>query len=95
MKRLTPNRRWLPTLIALAAILVLLINRGFRRVVSNTLANRRLENRLTGLNREEADLTSQIDQLKKNDVVLENAARRELGYLKPGEVEYRFPPPKK
>jgi cell division protein FtsB len=93
--RLTPNRRWLPTIVALAAILSLLINRGFRRLVSNTLAIRSLERRLTGLNKEEADLNSQIGQLKKNDVVLENAARRELGYLKPGEVEYRFPPPKK
>lgn len=95
MQHLTPNRRWLPTIIAVAAILVLLINRGFRRLVSSTMAIRRLEHRLTGLNKEEADLNLQIVQLKKNDVVLENTARRELGYLKPGEVEYRFPPPKK
>jgi cell division protein FtsB len=95
MPRLTPNRRWLPTLVALAAILSLLVNRGFRRLVSNTLAIKRLEQRLAGLNNEEVELNTQIEKFKKSDVVLENAARRELGYLKPGEVEYRFPPPKR
>lgn len=89
------SQRWIPRVIALAAILSLLLNRGFRRLVSNTLAIHGLEHRLADLDKEQRDLTVQMEQLKKNDVVLENAARHELGYLKPGEIEYRFPPPKK
>ena len=79
----------------LVAVLSILANRGFRDLISNTLALKRLQGRLVDLKKEETDLKFQVDLLKKNDIVLENSARHELGYLKSREIEYRFQPPKK
>ena len=87
-------RRWALPLLIVAALGALLLNRGFRRVVTNFLSIRADERRLSALQKEEGELKTQIERLKRNDAALENAARKELGYLKPGEIEYRFPPPK-
>ena len=89
------KRRRLWALGALALAAVLLGNRGFRRMVSSTLELRRLRRQLAALQSEESSLAHQIQQTQKSDRLLETTARRELGYLKTGEVEYRFPPPKK
>ena len=32
--------------------------------------------------------------MKSADGSLERMARKDLGFIKPGEIEYRFPPPK-
>jgi cell division protein FtsB len=87
--------RWLWPLIAAAALVSLVANRGFRRLAANALAIRRLDQRVQVLSKEEIELHSQIERLKRDDQTLESAARKELGFLKPGEVEYRFPPPKR
>ena len=86
-------RRWLYAAAAGAAALILLGNKGFRTVVKNTLLLRRIDSELA---REEEDgkrLQKDISSVKTDDRALERVVRKELGYLKPGEVEYRFPPP--
>ena len=88
---MTP-RRW-AAVGALIVAAILLGNRGFRRMATNYREVRRLRRELTVLKTEETTLTSQIHEARKNDSTLETAARHELGYIKPGEVEYRFPPP--
>ena len=87
-------KRWFWPIIVAAAVVSLFANRGFRRLFANELALRRLNHKLDALQKEEGDLHTQIQKLKKDDVTLETAARKDLGYLKPGELEYRFPPPK-
>ena len=68
---------------------------GFRRLVSRWLELRRLKVELSRLKTEESKLQTRIQASQKAGPELERAARKDLGYLKPGEVEYRFPPPKK
>jgi cell division protein FtsB len=92
---LTGRQRRAAALAVLAAVLasVLLGNKGFRRLVINTFRLKGLATELAELKAEEAGLQRKIDAAATDDRALERAARRELGYLKPGEVEYRFPPP--
>ena len=84
-----------PLLWALgAAGLVLVGQRGFRRLLANALELRRLKREYASLQAQEAELSERIRKLKTSDAALEGAARRELGLRRPGEVEYRFTPPK-
>lgn len=79
--------------VFLAALL--LGNQGFRAWVANWTTLRRLEGELAGLKAEEERLQGRIEAVRSDDLVLERTVRKELGYLKPGEIEYRFPPPGK
>jgi cell division protein FtsB len=67
-------------------------NAGFRSLVSNWLELRRLRGELVRLEREEKELDSQLKSLRSGEGPVERLARRELGYIKKGEIEYRFPP---
>ncbi|MFA6030138.1 MAG: septum formation initiator family protein [Elusimicrobiota bacterium] len=88
------RERWLP-LAAGAALLLLLVNGGFRRLVRQSLELRSLRRETAALKKEEAELRGQVTAATGDDRELERSARKELGYLKPGEVEYRFPPPER
>lgn len=87
------RKDWLWTLGAAAVLAVLFLNRGMRRLVAHALELARLERQVQSLEKEERDLRSSIAAAGSDDRALERAARRELGYVKPGEIEYRFPPP--
>ncbi len=86
-------KKWIYSGIAVAVAALLLGNKGFRTVVKNTLLLRRLHRELAAETREEERLQKSIAAVETDDRALEKAARKELGYVKPGEVEYRFPPP--
>ena len=77
--------------VGMAALL--LGNRGFRRLVSNWFLLRRLDAERRALDAEEERLRKAIAAARTDDGALEARARKELGYLKAGEVEYRFPSP--
>jgi len=79
-------------LILLAAFL--LGNRGFRGLVRNALEYRRLEKQKLALELERKNLESSLRDSKDPERI-ERTARRELGLIRPKEIEYRFPPPKK
>ena len=78
---------------AVLMLAVLFGNRGFRRLVSGTLQLRSLQRETERLKGEEGALQRDIAAASGDEAAIERAARRELGYLKSGEVEYRFPPP--
>ncbi|MBI4345900.1 MAG: septum formation initiator family protein [Elusimicrobia bacterium] len=80
--------------VAAAIVAVMVGNSGFRRLVSRWRELRRLRAELAELKAQEAKLQVRIQASRRAGPELERAARKELGYLKPGEVEYRFPPPK-
>jgi cell division protein FtsB len=69
-------------------------NAGFRSLVANWRELRRLRAEIADLERDEKDLDGRLKALRAGDGV-ERAARRDLGYIKKGEIEYRFPPPGK
>ena len=87
------RRPWLWAAVALAA--VFFGNSGFRKLVSRGWELRKLRRELSQLKAEQAGLERRIESARGAGPELEQAARRELDYLKPGEIEYRFPPPSK
>jgi len=89
------RERW-GRLAAGAAVLALFFgNGGFRSLARNWLELRRLDREIVSLGREQAELETKLKALRAGDGPVERLARRELGYIKKGEIEYRFPPPKK
>ena len=64
-------------------------------MVSNWLELRRLRNEIAQSEREEKDLDAKLKALRSGDAGVERAARRDLGYIKKDEIEYRFTPPEK
>ncbi|KAF0126257.1 MAG: hypothetical protein FD154_1234 [Elusimicrobia bacterium] len=86
------TRRTGLTLLALAAAVLLLANPGFRSLVSNKLEVFKMKRRLAELKTESAELKSSAAETARTESVEYNA-RRELGMLKEGEIEFRFPPP--
>lgn len=86
---------WRRLLAAAALLLVFFGNAGFRSMVSNWLELRRLNREIAALDRDEKDLDARLKALRAGDGGVERMARRDLGYIKKGEIEYRFPPPEK
>ena len=80
-------------LAILALAVILLGNRGFRSLVKNYSEYRRLREEKARLERQSVDLEGQLAEIHKKPAI-EQAARKELGLIKPDETEYRFPPPK-
>ncbi|MBI4385848.1 MAG: septum formation initiator family protein [Elusimicrobia bacterium] len=76
------------------ALAILFANQGFRRLVLNALELRRLKREHASLKTEGVEMRKQLERLRKSDFAVESAARRDLGFVKPGEIEYRFPPPR-
>ncbi len=72
---------------------VLLGNKGFRSLVRNYLEYRRLGAEKASLERQQQDLRRQLREVGEKPAI-EQAARTELGLIRPDETEYRFPPPK-
>ena len=70
-------------------------NGGFRSLTRNWLELRRLNREIFALKREEQELDGRLKALRSGDGPVERLARRELGYIRKGEIEYRFPPPEK
>ncbi|PIP83972.1 MAG: hypothetical protein CO113_16535 [Elusimicrobia bacterium CG_4_9_14_3_um_filter_62_55] len=79
--------------LALAAVLLLVGNRGFRTIISGHFQLRRLNAEMTRLEREEAELQARIDAVQHDDWALERVVRKQLGFRRDREIEYRFPPP--
>lgn len=83
-------------LLAVAGLLYVFFgNAGFRSMVANWMELRRLKTEISALDRDEKDLDEKLKALRSGDGSVERAARRDLGYIKKGEIEYRFTPPEK
>ena len=78
-------------ILALAALL--LGNRGFRSLIRNYREYSRLKTEKAQLELQRRDLGKKLEEINKKPAI-EQAARTELGLIKPDETEYRFPPPK-
>ncbi|MEK7390026.1 MAG: septum formation initiator family protein [Elusimicrobiota bacterium] len=86
---------WGRILTGAGLLLVFFGNGGFRSLARNWLELRRLDSEIVALEREERLLESKLKTLRAGDGPIERLVRRELGYIKKGEIEYRFPPPEK
>ncbi len=86
---------WGRLLAGTALLVVFFGNGGFRSLTRNWLELRRLNQEIVTLERDEKELDARLKALRSGDGPVERLARRELGYIKKGEIEYRFPPPEK
>lgn len=89
------REHWPRLLFGAVVLYVFFGNAGFRSLIANWMELRRLQGEIVQLDRDEKDLDARLKALRTGDGAVERAARRDLGYIKKGEIEYRFPPPEK
>jgi cell division protein FtsB len=79
------------------ALIALLVfgNQGFREWIGAAREKRRIEKSLSNLRGERERLTRELAWLKQDNSYFEYLIRKNLGYVKKGEVEYRLMKPKK
>jgi len=65
-------------------------NGGFRQLVSESLEKRRLTKSLAQLRQEHDRLSHELTLLQQTPAYTEYLIRKQLGYVKKGEVEYRI-----
>lgn len=80
--------------VAVAIIILILLflfaNQGFRKMVNNRRELKRLEAQIEKLEIQQSLLIKELALSKHDLPYLERIARRELGLIQPGEIEYRF-----
>ena len=87
------RQHWPRLLLSVVVLAVVFGNQGFRSLVRNYLELRSLRQELGALEDEHAKQAQRLKLLREGGASVERIARRELGYIKQGEIEYRFPPP--
>jgi cell division protein FtsB len=65
-------------------------NKGFRSLDSQFFEKRRLEKNLTRLQEANVQLTQELNLIQTDPTYTEYLIRKNLKYVKKGEVEYRF-----
>lgn len=88
------SRKWVRYILITAGISFLFLNQGFRSLVRNYLELKNIRSQRALLELEQAGLKKEVELANTSSGYIEKAARKELGLIKPGETEYRFPPPK-
>ncbi|HBU69668.1 MAG TPA: hypothetical protein DEE98_04720 [Elusimicrobia bacterium] len=71
-------------------LLILFGNSGFRRLVRRYWEINKLQGMIVQLKKENVLLRKEVYLLEKDPSYIEHIARRELGFVARGEVEYRF-----
>ena len=69
---------------------ILFANEGFRNLVTRTRENVRLEKMLVHLRSDHTSLSEEWERIQKDPSYTEYLIRKNLGYVKKGEVEYRI-----
>lgn len=78
------------TAVVILILLFLFANQGFRKMVHNRQELKRIEAEITQLEQQKELLLKELALAKHDLPYLERVARKELGLIKPGEIEYRF-----
>ncbi|MBI4056085.1 MAG: septum formation initiator family protein [Elusimicrobia bacterium] len=81
---------WFQLSVFLLIVGIMLGNKGFRGLLRNYTERKKLSSEWSRLKKEEADLAYRIHSFQNQDAYLEKIARQELGFVKKGELEYRF-----
>ncbi|OGS25109.1 MAG: hypothetical protein A2297_07095 [Elusimicrobia bacterium RIFOXYB2_FULL_48_7] len=87
--------RNLKIIIAVAVILLLTLNKGFRTLVIRNIELYKMKAEIAKIQLENARLRREIYLLENNDAYIDYRIRRDLGYIKEGEIEYRYQSDKK
>ena len=84
------NKKILYIATAVVVLVFIFTSRGFRSLIQRKRQQIRLNRELKELRLENVKLRREIYLLQNDDSYVEHLIRRDLGYLKPGEFEYRF-----
>ena len=92
-----PLGRRIVVLVVAAAALAVLIGsamgeRGYIEVARRDAAGADMKRQVEQLQADNAAMLADITALKRDPHVIEKLAREKLGYARPGEVIYLFPP---
>jgi cell division protein FtsB len=91
------GRRIVVFVVAVLALAVMIGtamgDRGYLEVRRRQAAGAELKQEVERLKADNAALMADITALKTDPYVIEKLAREKLGYARPGEVIYLFPPP--
>ncbi len=74
----------------IGAVVYLLVNPGFRRIIKHEIEKRKIISEIERLKKENEILVSEIRLMEADKSYYTQVVCRELGMLKPGEVEYRI-----
>lgn len=88
------KRRWLRLAGGAVLAAVFVGNGGARGLMTSWLELRSLKKEIASLEEEEKRLERRLAAMKGSETALERLARQELGFVRKGEIEYRFTPPK-
>jgi cell division protein FtsB len=84
------NRRILLGVSVALGAFYLFANLGFRDLVSHTREKRRMERVLVKLRADHETLTREWDRIQRDPSYTEYLIRKNLGYVKKGEIEYQI-----
>ncbi len=84
------KQKVLKLIFFISVLLFLTLNSGFRNLVIRTLEYIKQKKELEEIKLRNAQLRREIYLLENDEWYIDYTIRKELGYLKPGEVEYRF-----
>ena len=86
-------KRWKQIAWISVLLILFLANRGFRLLTRNWLELHRLKVEESQIETSIQVKKDEWKQLSGNRATIERRARKELDYIKKGEIEYRFTPP--
>lgn len=85
------NKRIVSIVVIIVVVLLFVKSRGFRTMVSWKVKQYKYEKQLEEIKAENSRLKDEINLLKNEDnAYVESLIRRNLGYVKEGEIEFRF-----
>lgn len=91
LDKLTPKQKMLLFVVATILLCVFVLGGSILSLVHNKLEMHRLSRRRVELDKQYETLQVRLQQLQEqNPTVLEELARSEYNFVKPGEIEFRF-----
>lgn len=85
-----PSRRNILIIVGVLVFIWLFANEGFRTTIRRYWEIHKLSEELENLKMENANLRKEIYLLENDQSYIEYIARRELGVISQGEVEFNF-----
>ncbi|MEW6040615.1 MAG: septum formation initiator family protein [Elusimicrobiota bacterium] len=84
------KKKIITILIIVGAVLALTLNKGFRNLITRKIEEYKLQGQLKQIIAENKGIEQKIYWLKYDKRYIEYRIRRDLGYIKKGEKEYRI-----
>ncbi|NLO90683.1 MAG: hypothetical protein GX410_01655 [Elusimicrobia bacterium] len=87
-------KRSLRYIAILGVVAYLVANQDFQNIVRRFFDLRSIKAEASALDKDYQSMRQERQRIQKDDVYLEKLARRDLKMAKPGELDFRFQPPK-